>query len=54
MTRVSYIPVKGIKPNRGKQVTVAEFRRMWGDEGATQPASPVGAVVEAIMQEVRT
>ena len=26
---------------------------LWGDEGATQPASPVGAVVEAIMGEVR-
>ena len=27
--------------------------QLWGDEGATQPASPVGAVVEAILQEVR-
>jgi ribonucleoside-diphosphate reductase alpha chain len=27
---------------------------LWGDEGATQPASPVGAIVEAILAEVRT
>ncbi len=27
---------------------------LWGDEGATQPARPVGAVVEAILSEVRT
>lgn len=26
---------------------------LWGDEGATQPASPLGAVVEAIIAEVR-
>lgn len=26
---------------------------LWGDEGATQPASPVGAIVEAILAEVR-
>lgn len=27
---------------------------LWGDEGATQPASPVGAIVEAILAEVRS
>lgn len=26
---------------------------LWGEEGATQPASPVGAIVEAILAEVR-
>lgn len=26
---------------------------LWGDEGATAPASPVGAIVEAILAEVR-
>lgn len=26
---------------------------LWGDEGATQPASPVGAILEAILAEAR-
>jgi hypothetical protein len=26
---------------------------LWGDEGQTQPASPLGAIIEAIMAEVR-
>ncbi len=26
---------------------------LWADEGTTQPASPVGAIVEAILAEVR-
>jgi hypothetical protein len=26
---------------------------LWGEEGATQPASPVGAIIEAILAEVR-
>lgn len=26
---------------------------LWGDEGATQPASPVGVVLDAVLAEVR-
>lgn len=55
MTRVSYIPVKGIKPNRGKQVTVAEFRRMWADPSLTieDIANHLGVCSRSVWQRAK-
>lgn len=55
MTRVSYIPVKGIKPNRGKQVTVAEFRRMWEDPTITMAdiADRLGICQRSVWQRAK-
>lgn len=42
----------GIAPaDLGK--SLAHVPLLWGEEGQTQPASPLGAIVEAIMAEVR-